>query len=97
MSLWTVLEILALIAFVIAAIGFSYRKLDFIAAGLALWSLAELLQKVSNLSISVIVLILAFLVFVLAAIGWRRGRFSLVAAGLALWMVSLVLPAFRIG
>ena len=97
MSLSTVLEILALIAFVIAAIGFSYRKIDLIAAGLALWSLAELLPRVSSLSISVIVLLLAFVVFVLAAIGWRRGRFSLVAAGLALWMVSIVLPALHIG
>jgi hypothetical protein len=97
MSLSTVLIIVALIAFAVAATGFSYRKLDFIAAGLAFWSLAELLPRFSSLNLSVIVLLLAFAVFVLAAIGWRRGRFSLVALGLAIWMASILLPAFHIG
>ena len=42
MSLSTLLLIIALIVFVVAAIGLTYKKTDLIAAGLALWVLADL-------------------------------------------------------
>jgi hypothetical protein len=91
MSFSTVLEILALIAFVLAAIGWSYRKTDLIAIGLALWSLAVLLPRLGSITISTIVLLLAFVAFVAAAVGWRYRKINLIAVGLALWMISLVL------
>ena len=95
MSLSTLLLIIALIVFVVAAIGISYKKTDLIAVGLALWVLADLVGgRLSNLSLSTILLILAFVAFVLAAIGWGYKKVGLIAVGLALWMASIVLPTF---
>ena len=97
MTFSTLLEILALIAFVIAAIGFTYKKTDLIGAGLALWSFAELITRLSTITLSTILLLLAFLAFVGAAIGWRYRKLSLVAVGLALWMLSILIgPVFHI-
>jgi hypothetical protein len=95
MSLSTLLLIIALIVFVVAAIGLTYKKTDLIAAGLALWVLAALIgQGISNLNLSTILLILAFVAFVLGAIGWSYRKVGLIAVGLALWMASIVLPTF---
>jgi hypothetical protein len=97
MTFSTLLEILALIAFIIAATGFTYRKSDLIGAGLALWSLAELITRLSAITLSTILLLLAFLAFVASAIGWRYRKLSLVAVGLGLWMLSLLIgPVFHI-
>jgi hypothetical protein len=96
MSFSTLLEIVALIVFILAATGFSYRKTDLIAIGLALWSLAELITRLSSIRISTVVLILAFVAFVAAAIGWRYRKINLIAVGLALWVLSIVLPALGI-
>jgi len=46
MSLSTIVLIVALVVFVVAAIGWKYKKLDLIATGLALVVLAELLGAV---------------------------------------------------
>lgn len=97
MSFSDVLEILALIAFVVAAIGLTYRKTDLIAVGLALWSLAELIPRLGNVTISALVLLLAFVAFAAAAIGWKYRKINLIAVGLALWVLSIVLPVFHIG
>ena len=95
MSLSTLLLVIALIVFVVAAIGLSYKKADLIAVGLALWVLADLInQGLANLSLSKILLILAFVAFVLGAIGWSYRKVGLIAVGLALWMASIVLPSF---
>jgi hypothetical protein len=94
MSFSELLQIIALIVFIVAAIGFSYKKTDLIAVGLALWSLSELIGRLSNLSLSTILLILAFIAFVLAAIGWGYKKIGMIAVGLALWMASIVLPNF---
>ena len=91
MTFETLLEILALIAFVVAAIGWSYRKIDLLAIGLALWSLAVLIPRLNGITVSTVVLLLAFVAFVAAAIGWRYRKINLIAVGLALWMVSLLL------
>jgi hypothetical protein len=91
MTFETLLEILALIAFVLAATGWSFRKTDLIAVGLALWSLAVLIPRLNGITVSTVVLLLAFVAFVVAAIGWRYRKINLIAVGLALWMVSLVL------
>ena len=90
MSLTTILLVVALIAFALAVIGFSYRKTDLIAVGLAVWSLTQLIGHLSSLNISTILLLLAFLAFVLAAIGWRYRKLNLIAIGLALWVLSLI-------
>ena len=91
MSLNTILLVLALIAFALAVIGFSWRKTDLIAVGLALWSLSVVIgHGVSSLSISSILLILAFIAFVLAAVGWRYRKLNLIAIGLGLWVLSLI-------
>ncbi|HET9411223.1 MAG TPA: hypothetical protein VFO75_04990, partial [Candidatus Dormibacteraeota bacterium] len=71
MSISTVLIVLALVAFVLAAAGWKYKKTDLIAIGLALWSLAEVIGRLSSLTLATIILILAFIAFVAAAIGWR--------------------------
>lgn len=90
MTFSTVLQILALIAFILAAVGWKYRKTEPITIGLALWSLSELISM--NFSkITTIVLLLAFIAFVVAAIGWSYRKLNLIAIGLALWMLSLVL------
>jgi hypothetical protein len=92
LSLNTILLVLAVIAFVLAAIGFSWRKAEWISIGLALWSLHEVLgHGLSSLTISTILLILAFVAFVLAAVGWRYRKINLIAVGLALWVLSLIL------
>jgi hypothetical protein len=91
MTFETLLEILALIAFVLAATGWSFRKTDLIAVGLALWSLAVLIPRLNGITVSTVVLLLAFVAFVVAAIGWRYRKINLIAVGLALWMVSLLL------
>lgn len=98
MTFSDVLVILALIAFVLAATGWTYRKTDFIAAGLALWSLSVLIGMLSgSVRLSTIVLLVAFVVLVAAAIGWRYRKINMIAVGLAIWMVSLLLPAFHVG
>jgi hypothetical protein len=94
MSLSTLLQIVALVVFVLAAIGWSFRKTDLIAVGLALWSLSELIGHSLTLNLGTILLILAFIAFVLAAIGWKYRKIGLIAVGLALWMASIVVPAF---
>jgi hypothetical protein len=91
MTFETLLEILALIAFILAATGWSFRKTDLIAIGLALWSLAVLIPLLNGITVSTVVLLLAFVAFVAAAIGWRYRKINLIAVGLALWMISLVL------
>jgi hypothetical protein len=90
MSLSTILVILALVAFALAAAGWSYKKTDLIAIGLALWSLAELIDRLSSLTIGTVLLLLAFIAFVGAAVGWRIRKLNLIAVGLALWMLSIV-------
>jgi hypothetical protein len=91
MSLSTLLILVALVLFILAAIGWGYKKIDLIAAGLALWALADLVGRLSSLSLSLIILLLAFVAFVAAAIGWRYRKVNLIALGLALWMVSLLI------
>ncbi|HYU64370.1 MAG TPA: hypothetical protein VEN12_11335 [Verrucomicrobiae bacterium] len=91
MSLNTVLIVVALIAFALAVIGFTWRKVDLIAVGLAVWSLSELIGRLSSLNISTILLLLAFVAFVAAAIGWRYRKLNLIAIGLGLWVLSLLI------
>jgi hypothetical protein len=93
MSLSEILLIIALVVFIVAAIGWSYKKTDLVCVGLALWSLSELITRgVSSLTLSTILLILAFIAFVLGAIGWGYKKIGLIAVGLALWVASIVLP-----
>jgi uncharacterized Tic20 family protein len=92
LNLSVLLVILALVAFVLAAIGWTYRKVDLIAIGLALWSLSFLISRLSHLSLSTVILVLAFLAFVAAAAGWRYRKINLIATGLALWTLSAVIP-----
>jgi len=93
MSLSTLLQIIALVVFVVAAVGWSFRKTDLIAVGLALWSLSELIGHSFALNLGTILLVLAFIAFVLAAVGWKYKKIGLIAVGLALWMASIVVPA----
>ena len=93
MSLSAILLLLALVAFVLVAVGWSYKKTDLIAVGLALWSLSELISRLSSITLSTIILLLAFVAFVAAAIGWRYRKLNLIAVGLALWMLSLVITS----
>lgn len=90
-SLPTILQIIALVAFVLAVIGFSWRKTDLIAVGLAAWALSLLIDHLSSLTLNFILLLLAFIAFVAAAVGYRYRKINLIAVGLALWMLSLVL------
>ena len=92
MNITLILEVLSLVAFVLAAIGLSYRKIDLIAVGLALWSLSLLIGRLSHLNLSAILLLLAFLAFVASAVGWRYRKLNLIAIGLALWVLSLLVP-----
>lgn len=95
MSFSELLQIIALIVFVVAAIGLTYKKSDFVAAGLALWVLSELVARgLGSLSLGLILLILAFIVFVLAAIGWGYKKIGMIAVGLALWAAAIVIPQF---
>jgi hypothetical protein len=91
MSISTILLILAFIAFVLAAIGFSFRKVEFIAIGLALWVLSLFIGHLESLTLSLILLILAFIAFVLAAIGWGYKKVGLIGVGLALWVASYLI------
>jgi hypothetical protein len=84
----TILLIIAFIAFVLAAIGWGYKKVDLIAIGLAAWVLTLFIGHLSSLSLSIILLILAFIAFVLAAIGWGYKKVGLIGVGLALWVAS---------
>jgi hypothetical protein len=88
LSIGVLLVILALIAFILAAIGWTWRKTDLIAIGLALWSLSILIPRLSHLSLGTLILLLAFLAFVGAAIGWRYRKINLIAVGLALWVLT---------
>ena len=99
MTFSTILLILALVAFLVAAVGFTYKKTDLIAIGLALWSLSELLSRLSSaVSLSTLILILAFIAFVAAAIGWRYRKLNMIAVGLVLWMVALLVgPILHVG
>lgn len=92
MSLTDLLLIVALIVFLLAAVGWGFKKLDLIAIGLALWSLGELLDRLSSLNLSTILLILAFIAFVLAAVGWKYKKVGLLGAGLAFWVASILVP-----
>ncbi len=96
MSFSTLLEVLALIAFVLAAIGWAFKKTDLIAVGLALWSLAVLIPRLGSVTVSTIVLLVAFVAFVAAAIGWRYRKINLISVGLALWVLSILLPVVHI-
>ncbi len=96
MSFSTLLEVLALIAFVLAAIGWAFKKTDLIAVGLALWSLAVLIPRLGSITVSTIVLLIAFVAFVAAAIGWRYRKINLISVGLALWVLSVLLPVVHI-
>ncbi|HEY8864471.1 MAG TPA: hypothetical protein VIO37_09910 [Candidatus Dormibacteraeota bacterium] len=93
MSLTEILQIIALIVFIVAAIGWSWKKANLIAVGLALWVLSLLIDgRLGHLSLAVVLLLLAFIAFVLAAIGWGYRKVELIAVGLALWAASIVLP-----
>ena len=94
MSISTVLLILALVAFVLAAAGWKWRKTEFVAVGLALWSLADLIGALSHLTLASIILLLAFVAFVAAALGWRMRKLNMIAVGLALWVLSLLVGQF---
>ncbi len=90
LNLSVLLVIVALVAFVLAAIGWTWRKTDLIAVGLALVSLSFLVSRLSHLSLSTIILLLAFIAFVAAAVGWRYRKINLIATGLALWALSVI-------
>jgi hypothetical protein len=93
MSFPELLLIIALIVFVVAAIGWTWKKSDLVSAGLAIWVLSELVDgRLNHLGLGTILLLLAFIVFVLGAIGWGYKKIGLIAVGLALWMASIVLP-----
>jgi hypothetical protein len=94
MNLPEILLIVAFLAFVLAAIGFGFKKVDLIAIGLAAWSLSLFITHLSDFTLSRILLILAFIAFVLAAIGWKYKKIGLIGVGLALWMASLLEPVF---
>ena len=90
LSIGVLLVILALIAFILAAIGWSWKKVDLIAIGLALWSLSILIPRLSHLSLGTLILLLAFLAFVGAAVGWRYRKLNLIAIGLGLWVLTFL-------
>jgi hypothetical protein len=94
MSLSTILLIIAFIAFVLAAIGWGFKKVDLIAIGLALWVLSTFVGDLSHLhlNLELILVILAFVAFVLAAIGWKYKKIGLIGLGLALWAASILVP-----
>jgi hypothetical protein len=90
MSITTLLLIVALVAFAVAAVGWTYKKIDLIAVGLAAWALSGVIGHLSSLSLSTILLVLAVVAFVLAAIGWRYKKVGLIGIGLALWVLSIL-------
>ena len=87
----TILLIIAFIAFVLAAIGWGYKKVDLIAIGLAAWVLTTFIGSLNHLTLSSILLILAFIAFVAAAIGWKYRKVGLIGVGLALWMAAYLI------
>ena len=87
----TILLIIALIAFVLAAIGFGFKKVDLIAIGLAAWVLSTFIGSLGHFSLPIILEILAFIAFVVAAIGWSYKKIGLIGVGLALWVGSLLI------
>jgi hypothetical protein len=91
MSIETILLIIAFIAFVLAAVGWGYKKVDLIAIGLAVWVLSTFIGSLSSITLSKILLILAFIAFVLAAIGWTYRKVGLIGVGLALWVASFLI------
>jgi len=99
LTLSTLLTIAALIVFLVAAIGWAYKKTNLIAAGLALFVLSILVTYLppSQVSIGLIILFAAFVVLVVAAIGWRFRKINLLPIGLALWMLSALLPGLQVG
>jgi hypothetical protein len=92
MTIENILLIIAFIAFVLAAIGWGFKKIDLIAIGLAAWVLSTFIGNLSNFTLSKILLILAFIAFVLAAVGWKYKKVGLLGIGLALWVASLLVP-----
>jgi hypothetical protein len=90
MSINTILLIIAFIAFVLAAIGWGYKKIDLIAIGLAAWVLTTFITHLTPFTLSKILLILAFIAFVLAAIGWGYKKVGLIGVGLALWIGAML-------
>ncbi len=90
MSLENVLLVVAFIAFVLAALGWGFKKIDLIAIGLAAWVLSLFVGELRHihLTLSLVLLVLAFIAFVLAAIGWKYKKVGLVGVGLALWVGS---------
>lgn len=90
LSIGVLLVILALVAFILAAIGWTWRKTDLIAVGLALLSLSFLIARITHLSLGTLILLLAFLAFVAAAVGWRYRKINLIATGLALWTLTYI-------
>ncbi|HEY1421769.1 MAG TPA: hypothetical protein VGG90_13805 [Candidatus Dormibacteraeota bacterium] len=91
MDLSELLQIIALIVFIVSAIGWSYKKTNLIAVGLALWVLSLFIGSLSSLTLSLILLILAFIAFVLAAIGWGYKKIEMLAVGFALWAASALI------
>jgi hypothetical protein len=86
MTIENILLIIAFIAFVLAAIGFGFKKVDLIAIGLAAWVLSFFIGDLGHFSLPIIFEILAFIAFVLAAIGWKYKKIGLIGVGLALWV-----------
>jgi hypothetical protein len=86
MSIENILLIIAFIAFVLAAVGWGFKKVDLIAIGLAAWVLSFFIGNLGHLSLPIILEILAFIAFVLAAIGWKYKKVGLIGVGLALWV-----------
>src|SRR5258708_35778047 len=92
------LQIIALIVFIVAAIGLSYKKTDLIAAGLGLWVLSWLIDgRLNHLNLATILLLLAFIVFVLGAIGWGYKKIGLVELGLGSGAAPRGLPKVNAG
>lgn len=86
MSIENILMIIAFIAFVLAAIGWGFKKVDLIAIGLAAWVLSFFIGDLGHFNLPIILEILAFIAFVLAAIGWKYKKIGLIGVGLALWV-----------
>ena len=92
------LVVLALVTFALAATGWKFRTVDLVAVGLALWSLASLINRASLVfqhfigPLGTLILLLGFLAFVAAVIGWHYRRVNLIAAGLGLWTLSAIVP-----
>lgn len=90
LSIGVLLVILALVAFVLAAIGWTWRKLDLIAIGLALLTASIVLPGLSHLGVRTLLLVVALIAFVAAAVGWRYKKVNLIAVGLAFWALTYI-------